>query len=77
MMKTLLNLVYLSLLMPIFTLSYADQVKIPGHMVSNNVMELPQRGETMNNIRFKFGNPVNERFPVGNPPITQWQYDGF
>ncbi len=77
MRKTLRNLIYLLLLLPFSTVCYAELVKIPGHIPSNNSMKLPQRGETMNNIRVKFGNPINEHFPVGNPPITQWEYNGF
>jgi len=76
-MKALFNTLYLALLLAISTFSQAEEIKIPGHMASDTTMELPQRGKTMDTIRAQFGNPNNEHFPVGNPPITQWEYDGF
>ncbi len=77
MLKTTLKLIYLFVFSLVFSISHAEQVKIPGHSDSDIIMELPKKGDTMDNIRFKFGNPNNERFPVGNPPITQWEYNGF
>lgn len=77
MIKKLSNIIYLSILLLVFGSCNAEKVQIPGHSYSDVRMELPQRGETMDNIRFKFGNPMKERFPVGNPPITQWEYEGF
>lgn len=76
-MKTLLNSFYIALISLYFTPALAETIKIPGHVESNIQLELPKRGDTMDNIRFKFGNPNKELFPVGNPPITQWQYEGF
>lgn len=66
-----------SLLCALSHSSYADNVLIPGHVASEINMELPQRGTSMDNVRYKFGNPNQEKLPVGNPPITQWEYDGF
>ena len=76
-MKAISNLIYLSIFSVVFSLSHAEQVKIPGHSYSDSIMELPQRGASMDTVRFKFGNPIKELFPVGNPPITQWEYNGF
>jgi len=76
-MKALYNLINLSLLLTISTISPAEQLKIPGHIASDTTIELPQRGKSMESVRAHFGNPNSERFPVGNPPITQWEYDGF
>ncbi len=77
MIKAPLILIYLVLLASFSLVSHAEQIKIPGHTLDSMPMELPQRGDNMDKVRMKFGNPNNERFPVGNPPITQWEYDGF
>lgn len=76
-MKNATKLIYLSLLLLVFASSNAEQLQIPGHLVSDSRMELPQRGDTMNSILVKFGNPIKEKVPVGIPPITQWEYSGF
>jgi hypothetical protein len=77
MKKTLLSLIYLSLTLSFYGSSHAEQVNIPGHSAVDGSFEMPQRGDSMDTIRVKFGNPNKELFPVGNPPITQWEYDGF
>jgi hypothetical protein len=37
----------------------------------------PTRGMTMNNVRDVFGEPRRRIPPVGDPPISRWEYDGF
>ena len=59
------------------TPAISDQILIPGHYPSNSNIELPKRGQTMDTVRYQFGNPQVEKLPVGNPPITQWKYDNF
>ncbi len=37
----------------------------------------PQRGMTMDEVRQHFGEPMESRGPVGDPPITTWNYGDF
>lgn len=37
----------------------------------------PVNGQTMDMVHARFGVPVEELAPVGNPPITRWVYDKF
>ena len=39
--------------------------------------ELPRRGEARSSVRNRFGDPEAEEGPVGEPPITTWQYPRF
>jgi hypothetical protein len=39
--------------------------------------EVPTRGMTMERVQSRFGAPVNASGPVGDPPITRWEYPGF
>jgi hypothetical protein len=39
--------------------------------------EHPARGMTMNRVEATFGTPSNRLAPVGQPPITRWEYPGF
>lgn len=38
---------------------------------------LPERGSTMQTVEARFGAPAVRGGPVGEPPITRWEYDGF
>jgi hypothetical protein len=40
-------------------------------------LEVPIRGMTMDRVQSRFGAPVSVTGPVGNPPITRWDYPGF
>lgn len=37
----------------------------------------PTNGQSMDRVRQRFGNPVQEIAAVGDPPITRWRYDRF
>jgi hypothetical protein len=39
--------------------------------------EMPPRGMTMDRVQDRFGAPRAVAGPVGEPPITRWDYDGF
>lgn len=40
-------------------------------------MELPANGLKQAEVRARFGEPVATHAPVGDPPITRWDYDGW
>ena len=40
-------------------------------------MELPVNGMKQSEVRDRFGTPVKEDAPVGDPPITRWDYNGY
>ncbi len=40
-------------------------------------MDLPVNGLSANDVRRKFGEPVQKYAAVGDPPITQWKYDNW
>jgi len=40
-------------------------------------MELPSNGMKQSEVRDRFGSPVKTDAPVGDPPITRWDYDGY
>ncbi|MFU8821226.1 MAG: hypothetical protein ACNA8G_06670 [Gammaproteobacteria bacterium] len=39
--------------------------------------EMPSRGMSMDRVQSRFGAPQAITGPVGDPPITRWDYDGF
>ena len=40
-------------------------------------IEMPMRGATMERVRQLFGAPESVSGPVGDPPITRWNYGNF
>ena len=40
-------------------------------------MELPLNGMKQAEVRERFGAPAQSNSPVGDPPITRWDYDGW
>ncbi len=54
-----------------------DNLTIPGHVVSSDKQVMPNRGTRMEAVLSEFGEP-NERIgPVGEPPISEWNYGSF
>ena len=37
----------------------------------------PTRGMTQASVESKFGSPASVKAPVGDPPITRWEYANF
>lgn len=37
----------------------------------------PKSGATMDQVEARFGMPTEKLAPVGDPPITRWEYPGF
>ncbi len=44
---------------------------------SKSGLNLPGKSQTMDQVRSQFGDPISESSPVGEPPITQWEYADF
>ena len=40
-------------------------------------MALPTNGLKQAEVRSRFGEPATTHAPVGDPPITRWDYDGW
>ena len=40
-------------------------------------MTLPTNGLKQADVRSRFGEPATTHAPVGDPPITRWDYDGW
>lgn len=37
----------------------------------------PTRGMTQDRVQSKYGSPASVKAPVGDPPITRWEYSDF
>jgi hypothetical protein len=53
----------------------ADELRTP--RVTSQSPDRPPRGMTMEKVEATFGAPTSRAAPVGQPPITRWEYPGF
>ncbi|MDG1494651.1 MAG: hypothetical protein P8Q91_02160 [Porticoccaceae bacterium] len=56
----------------------AEQITLPiGEQTRQSELQLPERGMHKNSILEDFGDPQEITSAVGEPPISQWRYDGY
>jgi hypothetical protein len=56
----------------------AEQITLPiGEQTRQSELPLPQRGMHKNTVLEDFGDPEEITSAVGEPPISQWRYDGY
>lgn len=58
---------------------FADTVKIPvGQQGAGiNDVKMPPRGMTKDQVQQRFGAPLSKTDPVGDPPISSWEYKNY
>jgi len=56
----------------------AEQISLPiGEQTRQSELLLPARGMHKNTVLEDFGDPQEMTSAVGEPPISQWRYDGY
>lgn len=67
------------LLISVFGLAFTVQadVLLIDRVEAKAGINVPQKSATMNQVRSKYGDPINEYAAVGEPPITRWEYADF
>lgn len=66
----------IALLLACGAMANAETVKMNG-MSAGSGDARPSRGMTQTSVESKYGSPVSTSSPVGEPPITRWEYSGF
>ncbi|HNP65155.1 MAG TPA: hypothetical protein PKH39_14555 [Woeseiaceae bacterium] len=66
----------LALLLAFGSTAHAETVKMVGATAGSDDGR-PARGMTQASVQSKYGSPVSTRAPVGDPPITRWEYSDF
>jgi hypothetical protein len=75
-MAKLRSAALIALFLALFGTAQADTLKMEG-LSAGSVDARPTRGMTQNSVQSKFGSPVTVKAPVGDPPITRWEYKDF
>ncbi|RMJ06050.1 hypothetical protein DOQ08_00732 [Marinobacter litoralis] len=56
----------------------AENLAVPvGSQADRSAISLPSNGMSQASVRQRWGNPLDIRGPVGQPPISQWHYTDF
>ncbi len=66
----------IALLLAFGAMAQAETVKIGSATAGSNDGR-PTRGVTQASVQSRYGSPVSMRTPVGDPPITRWEYSEF
>ncbi len=75
-MTKLHRVALVALFLAFFGVTEADTLKMDGMSASSGEAR-PSRGMSQNSVQSRFGSPVSVRAPVGEPPITRWEYKDF
>lgn len=58
--------------------AFADTLQIPlGQQGISQSLPLPERGSSPETVLREFGEPRQRHAPVGQPPISRWDYADF
>jgi len=70
MTRTVLTLILLLAIPPLHAdVLLIEQVRQAGRMA------VPENGQTQAEVEARFGSPRSKSNPVGDPPITRWDYE--
>lgn len=75
-MKRTLVILGLALALPV----QAEVLQLPEAGAQATAVDrsaLPRNGISMARVEERYGAPLSVSGPVGDPPITRWNYDGF
>jgi hypothetical protein len=59
----------------VYSAAQADELRTP--RVTSQSPDRPARGMSMDKVEAAYGAPTSRASPVGQPPITRWEYPGF
>ena len=75
-MAKLRTISLVALLLAAMGTASADTLQMEGATAGSNDGR-PTRGMTQASVESKYGSPASVKAPVGDPPITRWEYAGF
>lgn len=69
---------YLAVLtLSLATPSWAEQIIVPVGSQQGAAVVMPPKGMSMSQVESRYGAPNDKSGPVGQPPISTWEYPGF
>ncbi|MFN2165533.1 MAG: phosphodiesterase [Anaerolineae bacterium] len=77
MMGTPKTLLVLALALPLWGNVASADVLLIDEVRQSERMQLPDNGLSKAEVEARFGTPETRHQPVGDPPITRWDYDRY
>jgi hypothetical protein len=78
MVRRVLFAVLATLAFSVSGISVADTLIVDGlSQDSQSISARPNRGQSMEKVESIWGQPVSKQSPVGDPPISRWEYSDF
>lgn len=56
---------------------WAEQIVVPVGSQQGARVAMPPKGMSMSQVESRYGAPASKSGPVGQPPISTWEYSGF
>ena len=75
-MANLRTISLVALLFAAWSTAGADTLQMDGAVAPRDDGR-PTRGMTQASVQSKYGSPAAVKAPVGDPPITRWEYSNF
>ncbi len=66
----------IALLVAFGSMANAETISMEGASAGSNDAR-PSRGMTQASVESKYGSPASVNAPVGDPPISRWEYANF
>ncbi len=76
-MAKLRTITMIALLFTAMGTASADTLRMDGASAMSADDGRPSRGMTQASVESKYGSPASVQAPVGDPPITRWEYSDF
>ena len=70
------RMIFTALLMMASSLAFADVLMLDQVRQAAR-MDLPANGDSKSNVESRFGAPSRRHQPVGDPPISRWDYETY
>ena len=75
-MAKMRTIALITLLLAAMGTANADTLRMDGASAMSDDGR-PTRGMTQTSVQSKYGSPASVQAPVGDPPITRWEYSDF
>ena len=75
-MAKMRTIALITLLLAAMGTANADTLRMDGASAMSDDGR-PTRGMTQTGVQSKYGSPASVKAPVGEPPITRWEYSDF
>lgn len=71
--KVMTRIVFVGFFLLLSSVSWADVLLVEGVRQVDR-MQLPENGKNKQDVESQYGSPESRHEPVGDPPISRWDY---